>query len=509
MQCMPSPPRHSVVVPTRDRPSLVGGAVRSALRQTVGDLEVIVSDNSTDDRTAAALRGFDDPRFRCVRTPSPLLMHDSWQFALEQATGDRVAYLCDDDALHPQTLEIVDRIHAETGAEIVTWRSCSFLAFDWLVPEERGVVRFGAPFSDRVFEIDGPRLLDLSYELRVTMTDRVPKMLNCSVARSVIDRANAAGVRLFRPSCPDYSAMVALAHVARSIVFVDAPLLIVGATPLSIGASSLHGGEVARKFVEELHAREPNMITPPVLGPVASWVAQTMMQCAHDVAGLAGREVDPVHLYGLIGVEIERARADGADVEPLATEWETALAGPASAHAEAVGSFVAAARVIESESYLRPDPVSDRVLGLGPFTAAAVDAETMGAATIDDVAAAMPRWLGEHATGLSDVWDALAERAGVRRLVLYGLGANGRALLRCVPREHAVRDRLVVCDDAADDSGSWRRTSSSKLDPRRDFVVVTPASSSTLCDRLDAAGFRGDEDMTTLAELASLSPAAP
>jgi hypothetical protein len=502
-------PRHSVVIPTRDRPALVGGAVRSALRQTVHDVEVVVSDNSTDDRTADALAAFTDPRFRSVRTPSPLLMHDSWQFALERATGDAVAYLCDDDALHPRALEIVDRVRRKTGAEIVTWRSCSFLAFDWLVPDERGRVRFGAPYSDAVFRISGSRLLDLAYELRVTLTDRVPKMLNCSVARSVIDRARAGGVRLFRPSCPDYSAMVALAGVARSIVFVDAPLLVVGATPLSIGASSIHGGEAARKFLEELHAGEPRMVMPEVVGPSSSWIAQTMMQCTQDVPVLAERTVDPVHLYGLIGVEIERARRAGADVEPLATEWEAALAGPLAEHADAVRAFVADGRVIESGSYLDPDPVCTRVLDLGPFTADEIDAGALGATSIDEVAAALPRWLAEHATSLADAWDVLDGRAGARRVVLYGLGANGSALLRSVPPDHAVRRRLAVCDDAADDPGPWPRAASADLDARRDYVVLTPASCAALRDRLVAAGFRPADDLATLAELARPSPAAP
>ncbi|MCP3905636.1 MAG: glycosyltransferase [Planctomycetes bacterium] len=499
-----SMPLHSIVIPTRDRPALVGGAVRSALAQTVTDLEVVVSDNSTDDRTAEALRDVDDPRFRYERTPSPLLMHDSWQFALEQTRGERVAFLCDDDALHPETLELADGVRSLTGAEVVTWRSCSFLSLDWIVPAERGRVRFGAPFSDAVFEVDGERVLDLAYDLRVTLTDRVPKMLNCSVARATIDRARADGASLFRPSCPDYSAMVTLALFARGIVLIDAPLLVVGATPLSIGPSSVHDGEASRKFVEELRAREPEMIMPEVLGPAASWIGQTMMQCAHDIGGLADYTVDPVNLYGLVGVELTRSRDAGGDVEALAAAWNAALAGPLSDHADAIRAFVSERKVIESDAYLRRAPETPAVLGVGPFTVDDTDATAMDAEAIDDVAAAMPDWLDEHAIPLADLWDSVDERAGARRPVLYGLGTNGRALLRCLPARHPVRERLAVCDDADDDRGSWSAATSDDLDPARDFVLVTPSSAAGIRDRLASRGFRPERDMTTADELMRL-----
>jgi len=53
-------PLASVVIPTRNRPELVGRAVRSALQQTLTDLEVIVVVDGPDPATVSALKVLQD-----------------------------------------------------------------------------------------------------------------------------------------------------------------------------------------------------------------------------------------------------------------------------------------------------------------------------------------------------------------------------------------------------------------------------------------------------------------
>lgn len=63
----PSPPAVSVVIPTRNRGDDVVHTVRAILDHDT-DVEVIVVDQSTDDRTWQALQGVDDPRLTVVRS---------------------------------------------------------------------------------------------------------------------------------------------------------------------------------------------------------------------------------------------------------------------------------------------------------------------------------------------------------------------------------------------------------------------------------------------------------
>ena len=97
-------PLFSVVIPTYNRCDLVEGAVRSVLRQTCDDLEVVVSDNCSDDDTEAVVRGFQDTRVRYVRTAAHTPIADSWESARSQARGALIMMLSDDDALVPGAL---------------------------------------------------------------------------------------------------------------------------------------------------------------------------------------------------------------------------------------------------------------------------------------------------------------------------------------------------------------------------------------------------------------------
>lgn len=94
-------PRISVVIPTFNRRAMLVEAVRSALAQTWPDLEVLVSDNASDDGTEAAMAPFRaDPRFRYHRNATNLGMVGNWRGAVvEQATGDWFVILSDDDLL--------------------------------------------------------------------------------------------------------------------------------------------------------------------------------------------------------------------------------------------------------------------------------------------------------------------------------------------------------------------------------------------------------------------------
>ena len=68
---MSSSPGVSVVIPTRSRPHLVTRAVRSALAQSINDIEVVVVMDGPDPETRTALAGVADRRLRVIELPEP------------------------------------------------------------------------------------------------------------------------------------------------------------------------------------------------------------------------------------------------------------------------------------------------------------------------------------------------------------------------------------------------------------------------------------------------------
>src|SRR5262245_7829489 len=63
-------PAVRIVLPTYNRAALLPRAIRSVLRQTYSDFELIVVDDGSEDATADAIQCFADPRLRYLRLPS-------------------------------------------------------------------------------------------------------------------------------------------------------------------------------------------------------------------------------------------------------------------------------------------------------------------------------------------------------------------------------------------------------------------------------------------------------
>ena len=82
-----------------NREKLVVRAVRSALAQTHREVEVIVSDDHSGDRTVALLREIGDPRLTVVEHAGHVGVWENWTAAVRRATGEFLIFLGDDDYL--------------------------------------------------------------------------------------------------------------------------------------------------------------------------------------------------------------------------------------------------------------------------------------------------------------------------------------------------------------------------------------------------------------------------
>ncbi|MEV1328481.1 glycosyltransferase family 2 protein [Micromonospora costi] len=111
---MSSAPEVSVVIPTLARPDLVTRAVRSALAQTVTDIEVIVVVDGPDQATRDALAGFGDPRLRVVQLAQKGGAPNARNVGAREARAPWTALLDDDDEWLPEKLAVQLR-HAEAA----------------------------------------------------------------------------------------------------------------------------------------------------------------------------------------------------------------------------------------------------------------------------------------------------------------------------------------------------------------------------------------------------------
>lgn len=111
-------PRFSVLLPTHNRPDVIGYAIKSVLRQTEQDFELLVVGDGCTDNTAEIVQGFDDPRIRWFDLPkAPHFGYANRNVALKQARGELIAFMAHDDMVFDDHLALLAETLESNGAE--------------------------------------------------------------------------------------------------------------------------------------------------------------------------------------------------------------------------------------------------------------------------------------------------------------------------------------------------------------------------------------------------------
>lgn len=99
-------PEVSVVIPSYNHEAYIAEAVNSVLEQTIKDLELIVVDDGSTDRSLDILAAISDPRMRVISQENQGA-HAAINRGLGEASGEYLAILNSDDSYHPQRLETI------------------------------------------------------------------------------------------------------------------------------------------------------------------------------------------------------------------------------------------------------------------------------------------------------------------------------------------------------------------------------------------------------------------
>jgi peptidoglycan/xylan/chitin deacetylase (PgdA/CDA1 family)/GT2 family glycosyltransferase len=116
----------TVVIPTRDRWSLLETTLETALAQEDVELEVIVVDDGSRRPIPRATQPWSDPRVRCVRHSRPAGVATARNAGIAAARGRWLAFLDDDDIWSPHKLarqisraEDIGSLFAYAGAVVI------------------------------------------------------------------------------------------------------------------------------------------------------------------------------------------------------------------------------------------------------------------------------------------------------------------------------------------------------------------------------------------------------
>jgi glycosyltransferase involved in cell wall biosynthesis len=111
-------PLVSAVIPTVGRPDRMVAATRSALAQSLREIEVIVVVDGPDEATTSALAEVDDPRLRMVELASRTGPGGARNAGVAEARGEWIAFLDDDDLWDPRKLELQLEAAQSSGQEL-------------------------------------------------------------------------------------------------------------------------------------------------------------------------------------------------------------------------------------------------------------------------------------------------------------------------------------------------------------------------------------------------------
>ena len=116
-------PTISVIMPMFNVEKYLRLAIDSILAQTFGDFELILIDDASTDRTLEIAKSFDDRRIKIIEleknlggASGPGVVRN---VGIEQASGEYVYSMDDDDVLMPDALQTMLNAAVETGADVV------------------------------------------------------------------------------------------------------------------------------------------------------------------------------------------------------------------------------------------------------------------------------------------------------------------------------------------------------------------------------------------------------
>jgi glycosyltransferase involved in cell wall biosynthesis len=146
-------PLVSIVIPTYNGGPYIEQAMRSALAQTLRDLEIVVVDDASSDDTLDRVARLADGRVRVQTADTNAGAGVNWNRALRAARGRYVKLLCQDDVLAPTCVERqVEAFESHLGA------GATLCSVRRVIIDERGrpMTQRGFPRHTRAV-VPGPR----------------------------------------------------------------------------------------------------------------------------------------------------------------------------------------------------------------------------------------------------------------------------------------------------------------------------------------------------------------
>jgi glycosyltransferase involved in cell wall biosynthesis len=229
--------KYTVIIPTRERVETLHHTLRTVVEQEYENLNIIVSDNFSQDNTKDVVTSFHDARIRYINTGKRISMSENFEFGLNHVSNGFVMFIGDDDGLLPGAIQRVNNIVEETGMRAVTSGIAQYVWPNH--PNNR--LRNTMSWSTRKnVEIrDSSEWMQNFLSFKSLYTFDLPGMYGGFVHMDVVSSMKKNGL-FFRSQTPDAYSAFASAVGLNKYAFAHRPFVIHGASGRSNGASYFH-----------------------------------------------------------------------------------------------------------------------------------------------------------------------------------------------------------------------------------------------------------------------------
>ena len=245
---VPLPVKVSVVIPTHNRISLVKEALVTIIGQDYSDWECIVFDNASVEPLADYVESLQDDRIRYARSERFLPVTESWNEAIDRATGDYVVLIGDDDGLVPNCFSRLSNIVARFDQPDIIYSSLYQFFHPGVAPwEPSGTVtelQYGVFFSGRKEEFllqrqTAESVVIASLQFRRCFTFNMQAFF---FNRNYLNSIRKNG-KVFHSPFPDYYLANVSLYLGNKVVVSPTPLSIAGVSRKSYGFTMFNDQE--------------------------------------------------------------------------------------------------------------------------------------------------------------------------------------------------------------------------------------------------------------------------
>jgi len=226
----------TIVIPTRERCDTLEHTLRTCIMQEYDNLEIVVSDNYSQDNTREVVGLYKDARVRYINTGKRLSMSENYEFGLSKVTPKGyVIFLGDDDGLLPNAICDINSVINCNKIQVLRWDVASYFWPNSFVIQKN---HLNIPALRSELSLKSSRKTIEKVLSFKESYNSLPVMYNYSaVSYEIIKKIKNISGKFYYSITPDVYSGFAIAGLIDNFYHSTRPYAIAGTSHHSLGAS--------------------------------------------------------------------------------------------------------------------------------------------------------------------------------------------------------------------------------------------------------------------------------